>query len=94
MDVSIDLGFYMQAQVRLRLLDIDTPEVRGVERPDGLRYKKIVQEKLPVGSSCTVMTKKTGKYGRWLADIYYGEDIKVKLNDELLKMMVDEGLTL
>ena len=69
-DLEIDLGFYLTAKVRCRLLGVDTPE-RG--KPD---YKKatamlhnlIVSETDDEGYFI-VHVGKTGKYGRWLIDI-------------------------
>ena len=69
-DLEIDLGFYLTAKVRCRLLGVDTPE-RG--KPD---YKKatamlhnlIISETDDEGYFI-VHVGKTGKYGRWLVDI-------------------------
>ena len=52
------------------LANIDTPELRGAEREEGLRYKERV-----IGwferhdGHCLVETTKTGKYGRWIGTI-------------------------
>lgn len=69
-DLDVDLGFYMTARIRVRLLDIDTPEMRGAERPDGLKAKEFVEEWFRQAEDLVVQTRKTGKYGRWLADIW------------------------
>ena len=69
-DLEIDLGFYMTAKIRCRLLGVDTPE-RG--QPD---YKKatamlenlIAMERDEAGYF-TITTHKTGKYGRWIVYI-------------------------
>ena len=69
-DLEIDLGFYMTARIRCRLLGVDTPE-RG--QPD---YKKatamlenlIAMERDEEGYF-TITTHKTGKYGRWIVYI-------------------------
>lgn len=66
-----DLGFDISFKMKLRLSDIDTPEIRGEERPQGLIVKDIV-EKLVVGKQVHIQTEKdrTGKYGRYLATIF------------------------
>lgn len=70
-DFDIDLGFHMTARIRTRLLGINTPEIRGKEREEGLRSKAFVVETLDKAVDVRVKTHKTGKYGRWLADILY-----------------------
>ena len=69
-DLEIDLGFYLTAKVRCRLLGIDTPE-RG--KPD---YKKatamlhnLIVSQMDDEGYFIVHIGKTGKYGRWLVDI-------------------------
>ena len=69
-DLEIDLGFYLTAKVRCRLLGIDTPE-RG--KPD---YKKatamlhnLIVSQMDDEGYFIVHVGKTGKYGRWLVDI-------------------------
>jgi micrococcal nuclease len=82
---NIDLGFNNWIfDMKLRLYGIDTPEIRGEERPFGLIAKEFVCERIPVGSEIQVMTEKdtTGKYGRYLATIFY--DGGKNLNEELL----------
>jgi len=41
-DLVFDLGFGARFKTRTRLLDVDTPEVRGPERPDGLLATQVV----------------------------------------------------
>jgi len=85
--VDIDLGFGIIFKNQpLRLLGIDTPEVRGEERSQGLISKKFVEERIPVGSVIRIATQKDRKekFGRYLATVYYGEELK-NLNEELLE---------
>ena len=69
-DLEIDLGFYLTAKVRCRLIGVDTPE-RG--KPD---YKKatamlhnLIVSQMDDEGYFIVHIGKTGKYGRWLVDI-------------------------
>ena len=84
---DIDLGFKAhQKGVKLRLFGIDTPEVRGEERPEGLVSKKYLSD-LILGKQVILKTykDKTGKYGRWLAEIYLDAESKISVNQMLVK---------
>jgi micrococcal nuclease len=84
--VDIDLGFgVIFRDQSLRLLGIDTPEVRGEERLHGLISKAFVVQRIPVGSVIKIVTQKDRKekFGRYLATVYYGEESN-NLNEELL----------
>lgn len=84
---DIDLGFgVILSDQSIRLLGIDTPEIRGEERPHGLASRNFVVERIPVGSYITIKTIKDRKekFGRYLATIYYGEEQK-NLNEELIQ---------
>ena len=90
----VDIGFYITQTAtyegNFRLLGINTPEIRGVERPEGLKAKAFVEEKIASAKSIRVVTYKPDKYGRWLADVYLFYDIDGTqtvyfLNDELVK---------
>jgi len=74
--VDIDLGFgiWMKKQT-IRLLGINTPEIRGEERPDGLISKYALSEWI-LDEDIQIVTERDhkGKYGRWLGEIYpYGD---------------------
>lgn len=93
-DVDVDLGFHVYTRQRLRLLRVDTPEVRGKEREEGLKYKAFVEYRLPVGSNVIVQSYKTGKYGRYLAEVWYQVSpdtprplTYINLNEELLEKL-------
>lgn len=86
-NVDIDLGFgVMLKDQSLRFLGLDTPEIRGEERPQGLISRNFVVERIPVGSYITITTVKDRKekFGRYLATVFYGDDMK-NLNEELLQ---------
>ena len=69
-DLDIDLGFYLTARIRGRLLGVNTPE-RG--KPDfGLAtamLENLIASVRDGDGYFTVPTEKTGKYGRWIVDI-------------------------
>ncbi len=84
---DVDLGFGIWAHgEKLRLNRINTPEVRGPEREQGLISRDWLREKL-MGKMILLQTvkDKKGKYGRYLAEIHLDG---VNINDQL----VTEGL--
>lgn len=74
--VNIDLGFghWWKGEdgkgVKLRLSGIDTPELRGEERDQGLVVRDKLRELID-GKEIFIKTEKdaTGKYGRYLATV-------------------------
>lgn len=95
--VDVDLGFFLRQVMILRLKGVDTPEIRGPERPQGLIAKQFVEDTLAQCPAVVIRTYKLGKYGRYIADLWYkiGSDNEEEilnsgtlLNQELL----DKGL--
>lgn len=82
---DIDLGFNMiMRNQKLRLVGINTPEVRGESRPEGLKVRDIVRSRISNKWVVVKTTKdKKGKYGRWLGEIYES-DTEESLNQWLL----------
>lgn len=84
-DIDLGFGVIMRKQ-KIRLLGIDTPELRGdtliearVSR-DWLREKVLNKEVI-----LETFKDKKGKYGRWLAEIHLDG---ININ----KLMITEGL--
>jgi micrococcal nuclease len=75
-DCVVDLGFRITTYQRFRLRNINTPEIRGEEREEGLKVKEYV-ESLVLGKEMNIETFKIGKYGRYIVEIYLenGEDL-------------------
>lgn len=73
--LNFDLGFGLQYEDVIRLARVDTPEIRGEERPEGLQVRDIV-EGLILNKSIIAVTDQDerGKYGRLIAEIYFQED--------------------
>lgn len=88
-DVDIDLGFgIIFHNQRIRLYGIDAYESRTrdlEEKEKGLAATAFVNEMAPVGSKITIVTYKTGKYGRILAEIFL--DDYTNLN----KLLTEKG---
>ena len=82
LDLEIDLGFYLYTIQRVRLLGIDTPELRSKdpdERHRGQVAKAEVEMWLTVSEAAggpwplLVRTEKDDSFGRWLAVIFNRE---------------------
>ena len=75
-DFEIDLGFGIKYANRLRLYGVDTPEIRGPEKVEGMKVKQHVIGLL-FGEEVLLTTKKwKGKYGRYVCSVrfpYHGE---------------------
>lgn len=79
-DLSIDLGFKIHHEIRVRLFGVNTPESRTKdlqEKALGLKAKQFTQDWLTNHKWVFVNTipDKNDKYGRILAKIYSSENI-------------------
>ena len=93
-DVIFDLGFGIMfgnpgAPVRLRLYNINAPEIHGVKKGseeynEGMAAKEWLQDRIE-GKRIVIRTikDKTGKYGRYLAILIQGGE---NLNGEMVKL--------
>ena len=81
--VDIDLGFgVMLKKQKIRLLGLNTPEIRGESRPQGLISRDALRQRIN-GKWITITTHKDrkGKYGRWLGVLHDDDGC---INDWLL----------
>lgn len=81
--LSVDLGFKVNFSIKVRLSGINTPEIRGASRPEGLiardYLRDLILDKKVIFKS---IKDKKGKYGRYLGIIYIdGANINKKLLD-------------
>ena len=69
-DLEIDLGFKIFTLIRVRLAGVDTPE-RGHEdfKKATLMLENLLLMQTDDEGKIVIQTNKTGKYGRWLAEI-------------------------
>ena len=65
---GVDLGFAVEVGQPLRLRGIDAPEL---SRQAGERARDFVRQALSALRRVVIATRHRGKYGRWLADLYY-----------------------
>ena len=84
---NVDLGFRTwRHHEHLRLISIDAPEMRGDERMQGINSRNALAQRV-LGRMVRICTEKdrTGKYGRYLATIWLGEE-------NINEWMLQEGL--
>lgn len=69
-DFIVDLGFRVGIQIRARLKGVDTPE-RGEEgwAEATEKCRSLLQKAEAEKGYVILRTQKTGKYGRWIAEI-------------------------
>lgn len=83
----VDLGFRISFEIKIRLLGIDTPELRGEERPQGLAARDRLRE-LVLGKEIILKTEKDKqeKFGRWLGELFFPDD-----DQSVNQRMLQEG---
>jgi micrococcal nuclease len=72
---NVDLGFNISIEEKFRLLNINSPELKGTEKADGLISRDRLREKI-LNKEVIIKTSKDKKekYGRYLAEIYLGSE--------------------
>jgi len=80
---DIDCGFHIHFTEKVRLYGIDAPEIRGKERPKGLKARDYLRA-LILDKEIILETikDKKGKYGRYLGHIILDG---VNINEKLVK---------
>ena len=92
-DMDVDLGFFVKVRIRFRLQGINTPEIYrkkkdSEEYKQGMKSVEFVEEKFRENQGiCMVVSTKTGAYGRWIGDIYFGDS-----EESLSNQLLDAGL--
>ena len=90
-DVLIDLGFCIVIKQRLRLSNVNTPEMHDpdpIKREAAQRAKDYLTDVL-LGKPVIIVTEKTTeKYGRYLAEVFLENSDKslFSINDSLLDL--------
>lgn len=94
----VDKGMQTHEVMKVRLAGIDAPEMRP-RKSSGpssqVAAEKVLAERatsrlkeLIEGREIVIKTQKTGKFGRWLAEVYLPEDMSKTAN----QLLLDEGL--
>ena len=85
-EVEIQLWYDLFRIVRIRLYGLDTPEIKGKERPYGLEVKDYV-ESLILGREVLIQVMVwTDKYGRCVARVIFDG------HKDLTNLLLSEGL--
>jgi micrococcal nuclease len=88
-DCSIDLGFDISLEKRVRLAGIDTPESRTtntIEKKFGLESKEWLSQKLKNANNIIIKTElpdSTEKYGRILGWLFADKQL-LSINEEMI----------
>lgn len=92
--VDIDMGMKVwKKDEHLRLLDIDTPEIRGEEKPQGLISKQFVVDWIAARKDVIyIQTLKAGKFGRWLTYIWERPEDIGSPEKSLNYLLLEKGL--
>ena len=97
-DVSIDLGFSIRFDTRVRLYGINAYETRtrnSEEKQKGLLAKQVLTDWLTKAESIYCQfNRKRGKFGRYLGRIYILESLESNINSKYVcvnDMLVQEG---
>ena len=88
-DIDLGLGCWIHNE-SIRLHRINAPEVKGVERPAGLRSRDFLRSQIK-GKEVILETvkDKKGKYGRYLAEIWLKDESGNWLN--VNDLLVQQG---
>jgi micrococcal nuclease len=73
-DVDIDLGFHIHIHERIRVLNLNTPECKGVEKEYGklcktYAEKHFLNKNIKLFSEAEIKAPRTDSFGRWLCRI-------------------------
>jgi micrococcal nuclease len=82
--VNFDLGFgIMLNKQKIRLYGINTPEVRGDSKEQGIISRDALRKRI-LKKNIIIKTHrdKKGKYGRWLGEVFLADE---NLNEWLVK---------
>lgn len=82
-DVTLRLGLFLTATLRLRLLGVNSPEMHGATHAAGLAAKEFAEREL-LGKDVFIHTEKDDAFGRWLAIVYVDGDGE-SFNDRLIR---------
>lgn len=91
--VDIDLGFGVWLKNQsVRWYKIDAWEIRGEEHDKGILGRDRVRE-LVLDQYVILKTYKDskGKYGRWLAEVYYDDESPKEWEYSINQQMINEG---
>ena len=90
----VDLGFKTQVRIKVRLVGIDTPEIRTKdlkEKEKGIFTRDWLRERI-LNKKVLLHTKEKGKFGRWLGVVWPIEENLPMFENSYNKTLINEGL--
>ena len=67
---EVDLGFSITVKEKIRLAGINTPEVRGKSKLEGIMVRDYVRS-IILGKEVIIQVFKKGKFGRYIAYVFF-----------------------
>ncbi len=90
-DLELDLGFYQYGVYRVRLLDVDTPEIYGRNASEeghlAIEFVRSWLDERMARETLVATTFKADSFGRWLAMIQ-----AIESSDDLATDLLEAGL--
>ena len=89
----VDLGFKLSARIKVRLVGIDTPEIRTKDKEEkerGIEVRDWLRERI-LGKKVLLHTSKKGKFGRWLGTIWELKEDEPQFENSYNKKLINEG---
>lgn len=89
----VDLGFKTFVRVKIRLIGIDTPEIRTKdleEKAKGFATRDWLRERI-LGKKVLLHTEEKGKFGRWLGMIWSLEEENLNFESSYNGKLISEG---
>lgn len=92
-DMLIDVGFRMYSRQRIRVLGVNTPELRGNDKQEGQRFRRLTLNWIGGGLIRSneefpfiIRTEKSDSFGRYLAEVTRKCD-----GQSLTQYLLDQG---
>ena len=86
LNIDLGLGIWVHGE-KVRLSRINAPEVRGKERPEGLRARDWLRERIDGHDvRVTTLKDKKGKYGRYIVELWIEDapGVFTNISDDLV----------
>ena len=91
-ELAVDLGFAVQANVRIRLMGIDAFETRTKDLPEkakGLELKRRLTDLLTRYEHVYLRSSKDQTFNRWLGEIFLDASFTFSINAEIHNWMIE-----
>lgn len=69
-EMDVDMGFHIHNHITCRVINLDTPEKFGVEKPLGIICRDFAENIFNDNPDVYIRSYKTDSFGRWLCDVH------------------------